>query len=133
MNYKKVGNQAAIQSYLLCDQAIYDLEKICRRFPDAAYKRKPSFQYASWNKDIPILKAEYQERKKIGIDIQLLNSDQIKSKFGINKQAGLLSKNAAELNAYGLTHSLLQQASKKNLTVFDHTNIKTIRQPGQPI
>lgn len=128
---KKVGKQAAVASYSLCDQAIYDLEKICRQFPQAEFTRKPSFQYASWNRDIPVLKTEFLERKKIGIDVQLLNADQIKSKFGINKQAGLLSKNAAEINAYGLTHSLLHHAGKKNLMVYDHTNIKTIRRQGK--
>jgi len=127
---KKVGKQAAIQSYQLCNQAIHDLDKICRRFSAAEFTRKPSFQYASWNKDIPMLRTEYQERRNIGIEVQLLNSDQIKSKFGFDKQAGLLSKNAAELNAYGLTHSLLEQASKKNLAIYDHTNIKTIRHQG---
>lgn len=124
---KKVGKEAAAKSYLWCGEAIEELETICRHFPEAAFTPKPSFQYASFKKDINPLKEEYHARKALGIDLQWLDREGIKDKFGFYKDAGILSKNAAEINAYSLTHGILQQCSNKNLEIYDHTHIKTIR------
>ncbi len=124
---QKVGAANADTSYLLCRDAINELKKICAHFPAAEFIERPSLQYASYHKDIPELKKEYALRKQIGIDIQWLDGADIKSKFGFTKEAAVLSADGAEVNAYALTHALLKHCSKKNLEVFDHTEIKTIR------
>jgi glycine/D-amino acid oxidase-like deaminating enzyme len=124
---KKAGAAAARESYLWCQEAIDELAAICKQFPEAAFTPKPSLQYASWKKHVAPLYKEYQARKALGIDLQWLEEEDIKNRFGFRKHAGLLSGKAAELNAYSLTHCLLQQCSTTNLQIFDHTNIKTIR------
>ncbi|PWT71532.1 MAG: FAD-binding oxidoreductase [Bacteroidetes bacterium] len=122
-----VGISNANKSYILCSQAITELTKICRRFPASEFEMRPSLQYASSLRDAGCLRKEFELRKKIGIDLELLDEREIKSRFGFSKSAGLLSKNAAEVNAFGLTHSLLQYCSGKNAEVYDHTGIKGIR------
>ncbi len=58
-----------------------------------------SFQYASTIKDSAKLKEDYLARKRAGIKLQWLDKDDVKQKFGFQKNAGLLSKEGAEINA----------------------------------
>lgn len=113
---------------MLCRQSIDDLEKICRQLKtETTFRRRNSFQFASWEKDIPSLKKEYALRKEIDISIRLLNRKDIHSKFGFTKDAGLYSNDAAEIDAYTFTHALLADSCKQGTGIFDHTEIKGIQ------
>lgn len=124
----KIGAKEAARSYLLCLQSIADLEKICRKWPEAGFTRRPSLQYASFKKDGIPLWQEYKARKAIGISLQWLDKDQLKNKFGFKKEAALLSRDAAEVKAYSLTHALLQDVAQKGIRVYDHTEIINIQE-----
>ena len=51
------GEKKAMKSYHLCRQAILDLKKICDRLKDPGlFSNKPSFQFASFKKDVTDLK-----------------------------------------------------------------------------
>jgi glycine/D-amino acid oxidase-like deaminating enzyme len=118
------GERDAVKSYLLCLQALYDLENICGQWPEVVFTRKPSLQYASFKKDLPLLKKEYELRKQYGIAVQWLNKAGIKEKFGFNKEGAILSRDAAEVKAYSLTHALLHRCKPFGLEVYDHTAIE---------
>jgi glycine/D-amino acid oxidase-like deaminating enzyme len=122
-----VGQKNAIRSYLLCLQTIGELEKICEKVPgQTGFKKKASFQFASFQKDVSQLQHEYKARKDAGISLQLLDADGVKEKFGFEKYAGLLSKDGAEVDAYALAHGLLANCKKDGITIYDHTEVKTI-------
>jgi glycine/D-amino acid oxidase-like deaminating enzyme len=123
-----VGEKAAAKSYLLCLQSIHELEKICRRFPEAKFTKRPSLQYASYGKDVKDLKKEFAARKNIGIQLQWLDRDALENKFGFEKEAALLSREGAEVKAYSLTHALLKNGKNGGLTVYDHTEIKAFHE-----
>lgn len=121
---KLVGKKNAVRSYLLCLDTIGELEKISRRIPgEIGFKRKPSFQFASFKKDIDALELEYRARKEAGISIRLLDEKNIENRFGFKKEAGLLSKDGAEVDAYALTHGLLSDCKRDGIKIFDHTEI----------
>jgi len=122
----KVGHKNAAESYLLCSKAIDELAKLGRKFHHAAFARRPSFQYASFKKDVSALKKEYTLRRALGLELDWLDGEDVKSLYGFNKEAGLLSKQGAEVNAYGLTHGILAACRKMGMEVYDHTNIATI-------
>ncbi len=123
----KVGEADAVRSYTLCRQSLYDLEAICNTLEaDTEFELKPSFQYASFKKDVKNLYDEYLIRKKYGFDIAWLEGKDIKDKFCITAPGGVLSKDGAQVNAYALTHALLKHACKKGLEVFDNTEVKKI-------
>ena len=124
----KAGEKNAILSYHLCLKAIDDLEKICRRFPEAGFTRRPSLQYASVKKDVPALREEYLMRKKNGISLQWLERPDIKDKFGFEKDAALLSKAGAEVKAYSLCHALLNHCCRRGTEVYDHTEITRVHE-----
>lgn len=119
----KRGERDAVRSYLLCLKAINDLEAICGNWQEAAFTKRPSLQYASYKKDVALLKKEYELRKQHGIAVQWLNANDIKNKFGFEKDAGILSRDAAEVKAYSLTHALLHKCQSLGAEVYDHTAI----------
>jgi len=123
----KVGYKNAVKSYLLCRQSVFDLEAICKKLKtETTFRKRNSFQYASYKKDVPGLKKEYELRKEIGIPVNWMDEKHIQSEFGFNKSAGLYSEDAGEADAYTLTHALLNDI-KKRTPVFDHTEIVAIR------
>ncbi|THU32520.1 FAD-dependent oxidoreductase [Niastella caeni] len=124
----KCGEYDAVSSYLLCLKAIEDLEKICGDWPEVSFTRRPSLQYASYKKDVPLLKKEYELRKQYGIAVQWLDHTAIKNKFGFEKDDAILSRDAAEVKAYGLTHALLHHCRQKGLEVYDHTTISNFKE-----
>ena len=124
---EKVGEKNAVKSYLLCRKAIDDLEKICNQLGNKdLFIRRPSFQFASYKKDVADLKKEYVLRKKAGFSLQWLDEENISRKFGFKKSAGLLSKDGAEADAYKLTHAILAKCITKGLKVYDNTEIAAI-------
>lgn len=126
----KVGKTAAQQSYGLCLDAVYTLQQLCNElYIDAEFERKESLFYASRNKDVDLVKKEYDTRKAMGIKLELLYEQQIRTLFPAFKaKAALLSQTAAEVNPYAMTHGLLQKALKHGLQVFDNTEIVGINQ-----
>lgn len=125
---QKVGAKNAVRSYLLCGEAIDEMEAICEKLPGSGlFNRKPSLQYASYKKDVAPLKEEFSLRKEAGIPLQWLDEDAVAQKFGFSKPAALLSKNGAEADAYRITHELLQTAIRRGIRVYDNTAITHIR------
>jgi len=123
-----IGKKEAVKSYQLCRKAIFDIKKICGQLkePDL-FALKPSFQFASYKKDVAGLYKEYTLRKQAGFPVQWLDEKSILKKFGFEKPAGILSQDGAEADAYKLTHSLLKKWIAKGLQVYDNTEIIAIR------
>lgn len=124
---KKVGEDAAIDSYAAGVTAINKLERIVRDVKaDCGFKRKKSLFIAASPKDNVWLKKEYNYRKKIKLEVSWLERKQLASRFGIKAHGGILSRAGASLDAYNLTHALLRYSIKHfGLRVFDHTEIKS--------
>lgn len=122
-----IGERNAVQSYLLCRQAIDDIGAIARHVKGKGlFLRRPSFQFATFKKDTGSLKEEFLLRKKHGISLQWLEESDIREKYGFRKAAGLLSEDGAELDAYGLTHALLEKCISGGMQVYDHTAVTDI-------
>ncbi len=120
----KVGEKNAVKSYLLCRQAIDDLASISDHLKlKDSFKKRPSFQFASYLKDKKILDKEFAVRKKNGFSMQWLDEKDIRGKYGFSRSCGILSRDGAEVDAYRLTHSLLEKCISHGLKVFDHTEI----------
>ncbi len=123
-----VGKKHATKSYLLCRDAIYRLQDICRQLPDTGlFAPKPSLQYASYKKHVSDLREEYRLRKEAGIELQWLEEEDISARFGFTRPAGLLSRDGAEADAYRITHNVLKACCQKGLQVYDNTEITRIQ------
>jgi glycine/D-amino acid oxidase-like deaminating enzyme len=123
-----IGEKDAARSYQLCVEAIDKLEEIAKGLPiDCEFERKPSFYYASRKKDVADLKEEYEIRRRNGLNVELWNEKDVAERFPFRAPAAIFSpKNGGQVDAYRLTHALLQDAIEAGAKVFDKTEIKNI-------
>lgn len=123
----KVGEKNAVRSYLLCREAINTLATISHslRIKDN-FKKRPSFQFASYLKDKKNLEKEFLLRKRNGFSLHWMDEKDILEKYGFSRPGGILSDDGAEADAYQFTHALLANCSSNGLKVFDHTEITRI-------
>ena len=111
-----VGEVNAVKSYELCRKAIYDIEHLCKTLkPSFDFHLVPSLQYASFNTHVNKLKQEFELRKKHGFEIDWLEKADIKKTFGFEAPAAVFSKDGGEVDAYLLTHALLNDFCKKGI------------------
>jgi len=121
---KYVGEKNANQSYIMCIEAIEKIQQITRSLAkDVGFSLKKSFYYASTIKDAEQIKTEYQLRKNIGIELELLSKEDITARFPFSAPAGLLSEAGAQVDAYMLTHELMRASIENGLKVFDKTEV----------
>jgi glycine/D-amino acid oxidase-like deaminating enzyme len=129
-----VGEQNAVRSYLMGVEAIEEIADICKSVNGATgFRRKKSFQYASFKKDVIGLQQEFDLRRKIGIKLSWLDEVGVKEKYGFYAPAGLLSEAGAELDAYSLTHSIFHRCAGPGCRVFDNTKVTGIRYNKQDV
>ena len=122
----KAGISNANRAYELCATSIDELEGICKalRFPH--FERKHSLYLASYRKDEKKLSRELEARRELGLKMEWWDAATVKAKMGFNAPAAIYSYNAAQTDAYMLTHALHQYNLKHGVQVFDRTAITDI-------
>jgi glycine/D-amino acid oxidase-like deaminating enzyme len=123
-----VGEQHAVRAYQVCLEAITKLERLIAKLDDplndaCEFVRTPSLYLASRQRDVKPLRREYDTRVKHGFQVDWLSAAQIESTFSFSRPAAIWSKDAAQVDAYRLTHSLLASAAKRGLQIYDRTMI----------
>lgn len=124
----KVGKEAAIDSYRGGVAAIRKLARIIKKV-DArcGFEQKQSVYFASSKSDTPLLTLEYECRKTAGLDVTWLNKQELQTRFNVEGEGAILSRSAASVDAYTLTHDLLQYSVKYNsLRIYDHTEAEHV-------
>lgn len=122
-----IGWNAAERSYQLCADSIDTLENICATIKFKHFQKQDSLFFAAYKKDKKFLEEEYLARKKSGFDVSILDENDIKKNYGFYAPSAILSAKGATTDAYMLAHALLQFSIKQGLSVFDRTEISTIR------
>jgi glycine/D-amino acid oxidase-like deaminating enzyme len=117
-----VGQDHAVRAYRACAEAIDKLADLAQATnTPCGFARKKSLYLASRRQDIPALQKEYAVRRQFGLKLDWLDEDQIAALFSFRRPAALLSAQAAQVDAYALTHALLRQAGAWGLRVFART------------
>lgn len=127
---KFVGEKNAARSYRLCIEAIDKLEQICEKMAiPTGFERKPSVYCASRKADLEELDLEFAIRKKHGIRVERWDKSAFARAFPHFQSPGALYSphDGAQVDAYALTHALLQDALTQGAQVFDKTEITDIR------
>lgn len=131
---KMIGEKPAIKSYELCRQAIYDLKDICHELdPNMHFNMRPSLQYASYRMHRDDLYAEYNARREAGFDINWLDAKEVNELYKIDAPGAILSAEAAEIDAYLLTHALLKYCRRKGQKICDNTEVLKIEYPDNAV
>ena len=90
------------------------------------YDRRKSLFYTSHKSQLSFFEKELTARRQAGFDVSLLNKNEILENYGMAAEFAILSEKGATIDAYTLTHALLQYSMGKGLQVFDRTRIKDI-------
>lgn len=123
----KVGYNDAVKAYWYCAEAIEKIGKIADRFNiQAAYKKRPSLQYASFKSHVGDLEKEYKLRKKEGFPVYWWDEPTIAGKMGFSAPAAIYSNLGAEVDAYLLCHQLLDSCQRMGACVYDNTEVTAI-------
>ncbi|MFN0275633.1 MAG: NAD(P)/FAD-dependent oxidoreductase [Chitinophagales bacterium] len=124
---KLKGENASITAYRLSDEAVTEVLKLGKLLQDDSVQKKTSLYFSSSKKDVKHLREEYIARKGMNLAVSWLNKEDLKHKFNLSADAAILSENAAMLDAYSLTHKLLQHNIQKGLEVFALTEAVKIK------
>ncbi|HEV8273890.1 MAG TPA: FAD-dependent oxidoreductase [Chitinophagaceae bacterium] len=122
-----VGEKNAVRSYKLGASAITKLATLAAKTGIPDFEMQKSLYYAAYKKDISYLEKEFESRTKYGFKVKWLEEDQVFKQFGFSSPGGILSDVAATVDAYLLTHHLLQYNINKGLKVYDRTPVVSIK------
>jgi glycine/D-amino acid oxidase-like deaminating enzyme len=122
-----VGRSNAIAAYQLCKEAVGELEALCNGLQRNLFQPKCSLQFASTKEHVSQLKKEFNMRSKNGFDVELLTKKEVNNDYGFEAPAALLTKEAGQLDAYVLTHSIFQKIKSKQTSIYDHTSVQSIQ------
>jgi glycine/D-amino acid oxidase-like deaminating enzyme len=127
----KRGYKDAVRAYTLCAAAIDDLLGIAKKIKFSDIQPQKSLYYAAAKKDTAFLKREFDIRKANNFGVQWLEEKDIARHYGFTAPAAILSEQAAQTDAYAFTHALFQYGINKGLSVYDRTDISSIKKRGK--
>ncbi|WP_026690278.1 NAD(P)/FAD-dependent oxidoreductase [Alteribacter aurantiacus] len=121
---KRIGEKAAVQFYKRCLKSVDDLEVITKRLEyKTDFIRRKSLFYASDKGDAKKLRKEFDLLKKHGFPVNLLEAHEIGSLFPFEKDLAILTDLDAEVNPLKLAVSLVREAHKNGVQVFENTEV----------
>lgn len=126
---EKIGQESAADIYMGAAGAVHKLKSIAAKLPDdCGFDTKQSLHFASRARDITSLVREFNCRQRVGLDVQWLSKDEIFLRYGLQSEGGILSETAASMDAYQMTHALLQiSADRFGLKIYDHTRLESVK------
>lgn len=124
----RIGKEQAADIYLGAANAVRKLADVVDQLPSTAgFSSKGSLHYASNDNDVVTLRKEFECQRMIGLQVKWLTKDEIFSEYGLVSEAGIWSEIAASMDAYQLTHALLQYGIKNfGLQVYAHTLLESV-------
>lgn len=126
---EKIGAPGAEACYKTCSRAIDRIAEVASLInSDAGFRKKKSLYFAAGKKDVLWLKKELSARKKAAIDVYWMEPDDILNTYGLHgSHGGILSTQAASVDAFKLAHEILQYNAKKGLMVYDKTELVKVK------
>lgn len=121
---QRFGFEFAARCYHRCSDAIDAIEKLIRRLQlDCEFERKTSLQLASNSAHVTRLKQEFESRQRAGIAVEWWSRQRLADESTLTHSAALLSRNAAQVDAYRLTYGLLRAAQQSGARIFAHSKV----------
>ena len=124
---RQYGEADAVLAYRQCAEAIVLLQEKSRDLRDVDFGRMDSLYYASKRRHASVLRDEFELRLRHGFQVELLESDAVKARYGIDAPVAILSHQAARIDPYRMAYRLLARLEKRGSAVFDRTRIQGIQ------
>ncbi len=125
---RQIGTQGALISYRACFEAIDQLQAIAKRIRSSCgFRKKDSLYFANSVRNEQWLKKEYEARKYSRLPVEWLTAAEIRARYDLQKtRGGILSHQAASMDAFRFTHDLIHYNIQHGLRVYDKTGIRKI-------
>jgi len=126
---RKLGRKHADAAYKRSRKAVSDLAALVKRLGlTCGLDRRPSLFLAKSEKAVPLLKAEFEARREIGLEVEYLDGKALAARFAIARSGAILSRVAFQLDPWGFTKQLLVAAERLGARLFARTTL--IPTPG---
>ncbi len=118
----QIGRERAVAAYQASVDALLAFEPLVAELgDDCALIARPSLYLASREDDVEKLRAEYEARRSMGIEVEFLGHSALQDAFNLHRPAALCSKRAYEIDPFRLTLRLLHRAIENGLEAFADT------------
>ncbi|RJF71629.1 FAD-binding oxidoreductase [Deinococcus cavernae] len=119
-----IGQAQAERAYQLCRESIDIVRHLVTELPDdCGFRQRGSLYYASHRRDVRLLQAECEARRRAGLEVHLLEGADVKKQFGLAAPAALFSEAGAEVDPYRLAQHLLWRVQRRGARVHDRTRV----------
>ncbi len=123
---RQYGEAPAVLAYRACAEAIPMLQAVARPFRDVDFGRMRSLYYASRRRDRRALAAEFALRQRHGFDVEWLDRDSVRERYGFAAPGAILSGLAARVDPYRLAYRLFARLQRRGARIHDRTVVDTV-------
>jgi glycine/D-amino acid oxidase-like deaminating enzyme len=121
-----MGRARAGRAYHHCLNAIHDLGRLVKKLKlDCGFEYKGSLLLASERSHVTRLRREYEARRAAGFKVDWWTRHDVARRSSLSQSAAILSASgeAAQVDAYAMTHGLLAAAVRRGAKVYDQTAV----------
>ena len=124
---KRYGEADAVLAYGKCAEALGLLQDKARDIRDVDFGWMDSLYYASKPRHAKVLRDEFALRLRHGLQVELLERDELQGRYGIDSPVAILSHQAARIDPYRMAYRVLARLQKRGSSVLDRTRIESIQ------
>lgn len=123
---RRLGERDAARAYRACAQALDRLRELAREIRDVGFAWTDSLYLATHWRERTGLAEEASARRRLGLQVEYLDAGELTERFGLTRPAALLSRQAACVDPYRMTHRLLHRTATRGARVHDRTCVVEI-------
>lgn len=124
---KKYGEADALLAYRACADALLLLKHKAEQVRDVDFAWNDSLYVASKRRHVRPLQDEFALRERHGFDVEWCSRDALHERFGFAAPGGILSHQAARVDAYRFAHRLFERLRRNGVAVHDRTRVEGVQ------
>jgi glycine/D-amino acid oxidase-like deaminating enzyme len=121
------GEKAAVRAYRLGLEATHKVERLAKSVGGCGFVRTKSLYLASRADDVPVIRDEYETRRRHGFRLEYLDAAAVRDTFSIEAPGALLSHEAAQVDPYQMAHGLLGRWLDRGIEAHDRTEVADVK------
>lgn len=130
---KRFGIDDAVLAYRACEQAVQDLKRLAKPLRSVDFRPMQSLYVSShWYHDRRV-RSEGQLRQRHGFDLEILDRSELKDRFEIGANVGLLTTTSAESDPLQLTRALLARVLRRGGQLFERSCVEDFKHTARGV
>jgi glycine/D-amino acid oxidase-like deaminating enzyme len=120
----KIGTEPARRVFRRCCATIDRATHLARALPfDCGFRRRTSLHLAASPRHVPLLQSEFRALRAAGLEVEWWSRSRLRRESSLPHPAAILTRDAAEIDAYRFTYGLLQAVAQAGTRVHDRTKV----------